>query len=225
MLEIIRFFSNNLIWIYLLLTVGLIIVLSKLIRDVREKRNQVFGLEIEITHRRVVQSVASLIIITLLMIGEFIIIVFLSPGIPSISLVTTPTINPLLVPQSTLMIGQGTETIQPPGSNSSQTKVIGCIPGQIMVKEPTGGQTITGKVTLVGTADIPNFGFYKYEYTSQENQTWSTILASRDPVIDGELGYWDTTELTPGDYQLRLVVTDNNGNDLPACIVPVRIMN
>jgi hypothetical protein len=223
MIEIIRFFSKYSPWVYLILGIGFLLALRKLLLDMREKRDLVFGLEREITNQRIGQSVASLIMIGLILVGEFILVVFLAPGLPAISLLTTPTVNPLLIPQSSINPSQLTIIAQTPIANSTQEQSSGCIPGQIMFTEPVGGQIIQGKITLVGTAVIPNFGFYKYEYTLQGNTTWSTILASREQVINGELGYWDTSELTPGDYQLRLVVSDNTGTELPACIVPVQI--
>ena len=39
----------------------------------------------------------------------------------------------------------------------------------------------------------------------------------------GPLGQWDTGTLAPGDYQLRLVVSDNQGQALPACVITVRV--
>jgi hypothetical protein len=35
---------------------------------------------------------------------------------------------------------------------------------------------------------------------------------------------WDTSTLAPGDYLLRLVVTDANGSLLPDCQVPITIL-
>jgi hypothetical protein len=72
--------------------------------------------------------------------------------------------------------------------------------------------------------NISNFGFYKYEVAPQGSDTWATISAGRAIVNNGSLGRWDTTALTPGDYQLRLVVTDNQGQALQACVVPVRVV-
>jgi len=189
----------------------------------REQRNLVFGLEREIIHLRVVKSVTSMIIIGLLIIGEFTLVTFLSPTLPASSLITTPTINPLLVPQGTLNIGQGTASFETSQPVSTQMQASGCIIGQINITEPKAGQEIRGEVKLIGTADIPNFGFYKYEYAPQGSETWSTILAGRKAVIDGELGNWDLTELTPGDYDLRLVVFDNINTEFPMCIIPVRV--
>jgi hypothetical protein len=43
-------------------------------------------------------------------------------------------------------------------------------------------------------------------------------------VRDDLLGRWDTTALTPGDFQLRLVVSDNQGQQEPPCIVVLRVI-
>jgi hypothetical protein len=75
----------------------------------------------------------------------------------------------------------------------------------------------------MGTANIPNFGFYKYEFAPIGSGIWGTIVAKNIPIQDGNLGSWDTSAIAAGDYQLRLVVSDNQGNDLPACVIPVRI--
>jgi hypothetical protein len=78
-------------------------------------------------------------------------------------------------------------------------------------------------VDIQGTASVPNFGFYKYEVAPLNSDTWATISAGRDVVVAGSLGKWDTTALTPGDYQLRLVVTDNQGKSLPPCVILIRV--
>ena len=93
-----------------------------------------------------------------------------------------------------------------------------------MITDPKSGQEILGEITLIGTVDIPNFGFYKYEYASQGSDSWSTILAGNKEVIGGDLGNSDTTEVTAGDYQFRLVVSDNNGVELPACTIQLRVI-
>jgi hypothetical protein len=45
--------------------------------------------------------------------------------------------------------------------------------------------------------------------------------ATQDPNDD--LGPWDLSQLSPGDYLLRLVATDNEGKAMPACQIPLRI--
>jgi hypothetical protein len=98
-----------------------------------------------------------------------------------------------------------------------------CIPGQIEIVIPQNGEEIRGVVPVVGTADIPNFGFYKFEIKRPEESVWLTIQAGNVPVIGGKLGDWDTSRLSPGDYQLALVVVDNQAVASEPCIVQVRI--
>ena len=43
--------------------------------------------------------------------------------------------------------------------------------------------------------------------------SWDTIVSSTTSVDNGELGSWDTTGLPFGNYVLRLVVTDSNGEE------------
>src|SRR5665648_366442 len=163
MIEIVQFFSKNSSWVYLILIIGLLISLRGLLSTLKEQRSLVFGLEREITNLRVVKAVSSMIIIGLLIIGEFTLVTFLSPTLPASTLITTSTVNPLLIPQGTGNTGQGTETIETPYAVSTQLQASGCIIGQIIITDPKAGQEIRGEVTLIGTADIPNFGFYKYE--------------------------------------------------------------
>ncbi len=94
-----------------------------------------------------------------------------------------------------------------------------------MLTSPKPGDIIKGQVTLVGTADVPNFGFYKYEFSALGADVWYTIQANPQVTDGGNLGNWDTSEVTPGDYNLRLVVFDNQGNPFPPCVVPVRVQS
>ena len=77
---------------------------------------------------------------------------------------------------------------------------------------------------MVGTVDIPKFGFYKFEVSPVGEESWSTVYAGRDVIRDDVLGRLDTGELIPGDYQLRLVLTDNLGEALVPCVVQIRVI-
>jgi hypothetical protein len=221
---IIRFFVLYAPLVYLLLAVGLLLVLRSLLRSLKEGRDSVFGLEREMAQRRTNQAIAVLVIILLMGLGELVLSSFLAPGLPASAVLTTPTLSLLSVPTNTLspelMATMSAETpVATPGTEAS-----GCIPGQIMLTFPESASEVRGQITLKGTADIPNFGFYKYEVAPLSSDNWSTIQAGREVVVDGTLGLWDTTELTPGDYMLRLVVTDNQGQALPPCVVTVRVV-
>jgi hypothetical protein len=114
-------------------------------------------------------------------------------------------------------------------SNPSPTAVLivgeGCVPGQIMISSPQEGVELSGVITITGTANIANFGFYKYEVARPDDDVWLTIQAGREIKQENDLGQWDTRTLSPGDYMLRLVVTDNQGNSLPPCMIQVRVNN
>jgi hypothetical protein len=108
-------------------------------------------------------------------------------------------------------------------SESQSASASGCVPDEIILTSPEPGQEVSGTVTLVGTVNVDNFGFYKYEFSPQGSETWTTVSAGRDALINDDLGLWDTSSLMPGDYQLRLEVTDNQGQVYPACVIPVRV--
>jgi hypothetical protein len=95
----------------------------------------------------------------------------------------------------------------------------------VLITSPQNGSEISGLVTITGTASIPNFGFYKLEMKRADEPNWQTILAGNEVVITGTLGSWNTSLFPPGDHQLSLVVTDNQGNSLPSCVIQVRLTN
>jgi hypothetical protein len=224
MASILQFFTNYEILIYLLLALGLLFSIRGLTRSRREMGDSLYGLERETAHQHMRQAVAALTIIIFLAIAEFVSTVFLAPSLPAHSLLLTPTMNPLITPTNTippeLLATIGVFT--PESTQTAQTS--GCITGQIMITSPKPGEVVKGQVILLGTADIPNFGWYKYEFSPLGTDVWSTIQANREVKQDGELGHWDTSEVTPGDYYLRLIVYDNQINPLPPCIVPVRVV-
>jgi hypothetical protein len=223
MATILHFFTSYSILIYLLLLIGFLFAIRSLARARREKRESLYGLEHEIAHRHTRQAVAGLSLLFLLMTGELVLTVFLAPNIPALSVLVTPTIDVLITPTITIpadlftTIGANTPVITP----TAQTT--GCIPGQIMVTAPKPGDIVKGQVILIGTAYIPNFGHYQYEFAPLGKDVWATIQANPDVKQDAELGRWYTNEVIPGDYNLRLVVFDNQGNALPPCVVPVRV--
>ena len=148
---------------------------------------------------------------------------FFIPGLPADILVTTPTLDLISTPTGTLSAEMMTQYANLPPQAAVMDSV-GCVPNKIMLTSPKAGDEVKGTIELIGTVDIPNFGFYKYEVARAGSDTWATISADRKTVTNGRLGGWNTTSLTPGDYQLRLVVTDNQGAVLPPCVVPVRIV-
>jgi len=219
MAELYKFFASYEVLIYILLAMGALFAFRWLWRSWRESQTAVYRMEREFSSRRLGQSAAVSTLIVVLFCAEFFIATFIIPGLPSEVFLTTPTLDLISTPTGTLSAEMMTQF--PP--RTAVANVIGCIPNQIMLASPKAGDVVKGTIELIGTANVPNFGFYKYEVAQMGSDTWATISADRNTVDNGLLGRWNTTALTPGDYQLRLVVTDNQGKVLPACIVPVQI--
>jgi len=75
------------------------------------------------------------------------------------------------------------------------------------ITSPANDADVKGKVEIKGTAVGADFISYKLEYLDSE---WKLIVESTTPVSSGTLGYWDTTNLPIGFYDVRLVVKAAN---------------
>jgi hypothetical protein len=209
--------------VYIVLAIGAMFGLRWLWRSWREWRQAVYGLEKEFALRRMSQAVAALALILVLFCGELVTASFILPNLPASLLVPSMTPDFLATPTGTISPALATSIALTPRTTTSSSTGSGCVSGRVFISSPQAGQQLSGTVDVKGTADIQDFGFYKYEVTPSGAETWATISAGRERVQDGSLGQWDTTSLSPGNYQLRLVVTDNQGQALPACVIDVSI--
>ena len=221
MSAIYKFLNNYEPLIYILLAIGGLFTARWLWSSWREWRQSVYQLEREFALRHFSQSAAVMIVIFVMVCMEFFMVSFIIPGLPAETFLPTPTLELLAIPIGSLSPDSLTQiALQPTSPTLSAT---GCVPGQVMLSSPEPAAEIQGIVDLIGTVDIPNFGFYKYEVAPQGSNTWVSLGAGREVIHDSLLGRWDATAVVPGDYQLRLVATDNEGKAFPACVVPIRI--
>lgn len=223
MAEIYKFLASYEVLIYVLLAIGGMFSFRWLWRSWREWQTAVYSLERQFSSRRLGQSASISILVTILFCIEFSMATFVIPLLPAAVFLTTPTFDFISTPTGTLSPEMMTQFANLPPQISA-ANVTGCTPNQIMITSPEAGAEVKGTIELIGTVNISNFGFYKYEVAPLGSNTWATISAGREIKINATLGSWITTALTPGDYQLRLVVTDNQGQALPACVVPVRVV-
>lgn len=206
--------------IYIALAIGGMFAFRRMWRSWREWRDSVYGLEREFALRRLVQATAVAISILGLIFAEFFIATFIAPSLPASDILATPTLDLLATPMGTVAPGTTAAVTQAVPSGMS-----GCVPDQIMITEPKPGSDVKGIVNILGTANVPNFAFYKYEIAPVGTQNWATVSAAREPVVNESLGNWSTTSLTNGEYFLRLVITDNLGKELEPCVLQVRVLN
>ena len=222
MVELVKFLSLYEGLIYIVLAIGALFSFRWLYRSWSEWRIAVFSLEREFSARRLGRSALISVLLVIFFCFEFFITTFLVPGLPADFFIATPTLDLISTPTGTLSAEFMTQVANLPAVQAAGSS--GCIPGQISLTFPESGTEIKGIIELTGTVNIPNFGFYKYEIAPAGSDTWATIAAGREAVVEGALGRWDTSALTPGDYQLRLVVVDNQGILLPPCVVQLQVV-
>ena len=210
--------------IYLLLILASLFVFRWLWGAWREWRQAYFSLEREITMRRLARYSVFAALLIILACAQTVIASFIVPGLPASVRLGTPTIDLLSAagqgnsPESATMLALTPANVAPAAGSE------GCVVGKVEITSPKPGEAISGVVDIVGTINVENFGFYKYEFASLGSDLWATISASRELKKNEKLGTWATGTLVPGEYQLRLVVTDTQGQTLPACVISVRVM-
>ena len=223
MAAIYQFLSTYEMLIYIVLAIGGLFAFRWLLKTWNEWREAVYTLEREFALHRMSQAAAFVFLILLLFFGELITVSFFIPSLPASFFISTPTIDVLATPTGTISAELATQIALTPLPVPTIGNTSGCVSNKLMITSPKAGSQISGSVDLTGTVDIPDFGFYKYEVAPLNTDTWATIAANRKPVDNGPLGQWDTTTLAPGDYQLRLVVVNTQGQSLPPCIIPLRV--
>ena len=220
-----RSLANYEALIYITLAIWGLFVFRSMYRTWREWRDSVFSLEREFALRRLGRITAIALLILGLLFAEFFIATFVAPSLPASDILTTPTLDLLAAPPGTLSPADETQAALSPGTQSAPSGMNGCVPDQIMITFPQPGDVVNGSIQIIGTANAPNFGFYKYEIAPIGTQNWATISAGREAKQDEELGAWNTASLTNGEYFLRLVITDNEGASLEPCVIAVRVAN
>ena len=207
--------------IYIVLAIGALFAFRRMWRSWREWRDSVYGLEREFALQRLVRASGLALLILGLVFVEFFIASFIAPSLPASDIMATATLNLLITPAGTVSPDSPVQLV----TQEVPSGMSGCIPDQIMITSPGPGDTVSDTVNITGTADVPDFGFYKYEVASIGSQNWATIAANRNPVRNEQLGEWNTASLTNGEYFLRLVITDNVGEALEPCVIAVRVLN
>lgn len=225
MAEVLRFFVQYEAVLYFILGLGGILYLYRFWLAWQEGQTAVFGLERDESRGRLNQSAVALIILLVLAVSIFLMVTFIASSMSAQDLLATPTLD-LSFTAATL----SAPTVDPANVATAtplatvEIDPAGCVPASLNITAPEAGETISGSVTVEGTVDVPNFGFYKFEVARSQESLWLTIQAGRNIVREGVLvENWDTSRLPPGPYVLQLVVIDSEGEELPPCRIPVQI--
>ena len=98
--------------------------------------------------------------------------------------------------------------------------------GVAAIDQPVEGAFLRGEIEIDGTASMPDFAAadLSFAYEGDRTNTWFTIAEIDRPVVGSQLGTWDTTQISDGDYVLRLQVHGQGGGSLEAA-VDVQVRN
>lgn len=223
--QVLQFFRAYEIWIYVLLGVLALWQVRKFAIAWEELRGAFFGMEREAAQSRVNSAATMVVILIIMAVAEFTVVTFVVPTIPGANPLPTTTLDLLATPTITLP-PPTQDPKETPGATPTPGEVSaaeGCTPGQVNLTSPLNGDRISGSITVKGSANIPNFGFYTLQIAHPGDTIWLPIQVGQQPVKNEILGTWDTSSLTPGAYLLKLVVTDNVGNVLTPCAIQVTV--
>jgi hypothetical protein len=249
MASLLQILANYAGLIYLACAVGVVLYSRDILAARQDRQKSLYSLEREAANSRATRGVMMILVLGLLAGATYGLSTYVAPTLethqpaatptPAFSLATetpAPTLqpSPTRTPRSTLtpIGGDAATPIAPPvAAIESPTPTplppVTCPDPNVQLAAPAPGQTFNGSIQLRGTADTPNFAFYKFTLkgpaTGEVAQTVGDVVheARRDAL----LGDIDGAALLaqPGTYIISLIVVDNTGNEFPACSVPVII--
>ncbi len=224
--SILRFLDQYEFLFYVLFGLVTLIYIRKVFLAWKGWSVALFGLEKELAQRKINGGLSVVFFSILLGAGLFVINTFITPSVPGVYSIATPTVDLTLQPTTEESTPTPEVTITAQGLIPTLSAFLdqGCVPDQVGWTFPMDGDGVSGRVELKGTVNITNLGYYKVEYTPIDQDNWIPIMAGRDQVINGPLGgLWNSADLTPGDYRLRLVVFTSQEEMLPECAIKILI--
>jgi len=97
----------------------------------------------------------------------------------------------------------------------------------LAITSPQSGQVVQGLAVITGSVTALGFSYYElaFAYQNDPTSTWFILQTSSMLVSEGELGSWDTSALTDGDYSLRLRVYLLDGSSEEIVVSGLRVRN
>lgn len=225
--QALNFFKSYETAIYVLLGLGGMVQLRRFYFAWEELRGATFGLIREQAQSKLNQSAAVLTLIIVFGIGLFIAVTYIAPAriiAQSQEISSEAAARSGEQKQDEESDAGVSESSNPDELSSNGLAVSLCSPGEAEISFPSEGDILREAVQVVGTANIENFGFYKFDVYSYEADQWINIQAGNTPVVDGQLiNIWDVNTLDAGQYLLRLNVQNNEGEVVATCQVGIRI--
>ncbi|MGQ9517496.1 MAG: hypothetical protein ACUVT1_09515 [Anaerolineae bacterium] len=237
----IRLIQQYSVWLYGICAVIALVLLRAAWLTRKERLQAIFSLEKEAARNREMRILSMAIVLLVVMGAIYILEHRVAPNMP-LPEEETPTVMPIFLPTITPTPAPPTPTLTPTprqtrpapppttpsAPTDTPTPVVqppACPNPGVQLTSPGLNATVSGVVTLAGTASIDRFQYYKVEMgAGAQPAEWSFLFANQSPVVNGVLGQWDTGPLPAGTYSLRLVVVDQTGNYPPPCQTVVQVV-
>jgi hypothetical protein len=248
MASLLQILANYAGLIYLGCAVGVVLYLREIFAARQDRRQSLYALEREAANSRAARGVMMILVLGLLAGTTYMLSTYVAPTLETNQAVATPTPpfslasetpaptlqpsptrtpRPTLTPTGVAPIEPTAAAVESPTPTPLPLPPASCPDPNVQLVAPVPGQTFNGSIQLRGTADTPNFAFYKFTLqgpaTGEVAQTAGEVVHA--PRRDAVLGDIDGAALLaqPGVYVISLIVVDNTGNEFPACTVPVII--
>lgn len=146
-------------------------------------------------------------------------------SLPTATVTPSTTVASAVVVEAAVTTAVETPSPEPTPAAAPVAAAPGCADPRATITSPGNGQSISGVVSIVGTAAHDSFQYYKVEFAPGANAAGGYVYlgGGSSPVQGGVLANVDTNALGPGTWTLRLVVVDQTGNFPPPCAVTVNV--
>lgn len=97
----------------------------------------------------------------------------------------------------------------------------------ISISSPKPSDPVQGVVTIIGTTSLVGFVSSEVDFAYHQNDpvNWFLIEERTNPTSDDTIATWDTSTISDGTYDLRLVVTLADGTQKTVQVRDIRVRN
>lgn len=129
-----------------------------------------------------------------------------------------------------LFVAPGLDTVQLPIIQQVPTATPPNEPAgslSISILSPEAGEAVQGNVPIIGTTDMEGFeqSVVSFAYADNPLGTWFLISTNDSPTRGAEITQWDTTQISDGFYQIRVVVQHSDGTSIEQRVKNLRVRN